>query len=103
MDRSLCFSFASLQFIGILQKGVYTLLWYPDFCGCQGTPPCHLALGASGAYVHRFHGTITNGESVLKQLVPPEQRKREQTQELNHSVKEVNCFIITATDRVADF
>lgn len=54
-----------------LQKGACSHHWCPDFCGwCQGTPlPC-LALVASGAFAHGSHGTVTNREPVLKQLLP---------------------------------
>lgn len=76
------------QLASISQKGAYTLVWRPDFCGCcQGALLHHLALVAHGAYTRGSHRTVTNRERVLKQL-PPSGHKRQQTQEPSLSVKE---------------
>ena len=37
----------------------------------QGMPLDCLSLVANGAFIHGFHGTVTNGETVLSWLPPP--------------------------------
>lgn len=72
--------YASLQLTGILQKGVYTLVLCPEFCGCfQETPSHCLALVASRASICRSQGTVLNGERALKKIPSPGQSKRQET------------------------
>ena len=59
--------------------------WYHP----ERTPLHCLALVASEAYADESHKTVANGERVLKQLPPLGHHKRQQTQELRLSVKEV--------------
>lgn len=55
----------------ILQRGVYTLLQNPGFCGyCQGPPVLFLALMSSRTSASRCHRTVTSSKEYLNSYHP---------------------------------